>query len=103
MCAEVTVPSTFAKDDVDMNIDGDLLTITARKGDKRDDEGEDQGVKYRRHAEQRSECMRSMRLPVGVKADQLRARWRDAGTLVLDMPRDEKAGVNKHRVQIEDE
>ena len=69
-------------DDIDVSVDGDVLTIRAEKRVERDDD------KDRRHISERAfgTFQRSLRLPQAVDPDEVKAHF-DHGVLTIRVPR----------------
>lgn len=82
-------------DDIDVSVDGDILTIRAEKRVEREDE------KNRRHVSERAfgTFQRSLRLPQAVDPDEVKAHF-DHGVLTIRMPRAED-GEGRRRIAIE--
>lgn len=80
--------------DLKISVQGDVLTLS---GERRDEKTEEKG--QRRYTE-RSFGMftRSLTLPMAVKVDQVRARYKD-GVLEVRLPKSEKTPVREIKVE----
>ncbi|HJS11366.1 Hsp20/alpha crystallin family protein [Sphingopyxis sp.] len=83
------------EDDIDVSVDGDVLTLRAEKRVERED-GND-----RRHVSERAygTFQRSLRLPQAVDPSEVKAHF-DHGVLTVCLPRTEE-GDGRHRIAIE--
>jgi HSP20 family protein len=81
------------KEDVDVSLSGDLLTI---KGETRE-EKEEKGEVYRSEI-RRGAFTRTIRLPATVEIDKAKARFKD-GMLEISLPKTEEAA--RHSIQVE--
>jgi HSP20 family molecular chaperone IbpA len=77
------LPGIDPEKDVEVSLDGDVLTIS---GQRREEDRD------KRHSEVRYGAFsRSIRLPAGVSADDVTARY-DAGVLEVSMPLPQRSG-----------
>ena len=82
------LPGLEAKD-IDVDVEGEVLTI---RGEKRKEE-EKKDEKYYCRETYAGSFQRSLRLPTGVKSDQVDAKFKN-GVLTIDIPKSEES---KHR------
>ncbi len=83
------------KEDIDISVSGDLLTI---KGEKQDEKEERESTYYRRESWSGS-FQRSVSLPESVDADKAKAEMRD-GVLHLTMPKREEEKRKQIKVDV---
>ena len=85
------------KDNIRLNVDGGLLTVTAEKRDESEDRKEERGVRILRREIGYGTVTRAIRLPPDAKAEEVRAKFND-GVLEVEVPRSaekkEKANVD---------
>lgn len=81
------------KDDLDVNLEGQVLTLSGRREAVREEETEDFFWKER----DTGRFVRSLRLPSPVKAEDITARYHD-GVLTVQLPK--KEPVLKNRIAI---
>lgn len=98
--AEVTLPQGVDKNDVKIDLNQDMLSISGGKSSQKDDEGEREGVKYKQHSSSSCSFMRTVRLPQGTKTDEVKAKWKD-GKLMLCLPREEVKTPEKKSITVE--
>ncbi|MBF9232561.1 Hsp20/alpha crystallin family protein [Microvirga alba] len=81
--------------DIDVSLDGDMLTIRAEKKFERKEDKEDF------HFVERSfgTFQRSLRLPYSIKPDQVKAKFEN-GVLMVSLPKS-KEEERTHRIQVE--
>ncbi len=81
-------------EDVDITIEGDMLTIKGefKKEEKREEEG------YLLREMHRGAFSRTITLPTGLKADAAKATFRD-GVLTLEIPKEETSKARHVKVQ----
>ena len=80
------------KNDFKIDVDGNLLTISAKKEDNKEEKNE----KYTRQEYNYSSFSRSFTLPDGVLQDKIEATY-DGGILKLALPKNEKATQKNHK------
>ena len=83
------------KDDIDISVSGNLLTI---KGEKQDEKEEKESTYYRRESWNGS-FQRTVSLPESVDADKAKAEMRD-GILHLTMPKREEEKRKQIKVDV---
>lgn len=83
------------EEDVDLSVEGDIVTLRAEKRIERDEN------KERRHVSERAygTFQRSLRLPYPVDADAVRAHF-DHGVLTICLPRNEQE-ERRRRIEIQ--
>ena len=83
------------EEDLDLSVDGDMVTIRAEKKIERQEDGD------RRHVSERAygTFARSLRLPYPVDADAVKAHF-DRGVLTITLPRNAEA-ERRRRIAIE--
>jgi HSP20 family protein len=91
---EAAVPG-IRPEDVDITIEGDMLTIKGefKKEEKREEEG------YLLREMQRGAFSRTITLPSGLKADAAKATFKD-GVLTLEIPKEETSKARHVKVQV---
>jgi HSP20 family protein len=82
--------------DVEITVTGDTLTLRG----KREERSEEKGRNYLHREVTYGSFERSMRLPAGVKADQVKAAYRN-GVLELSVPVPTEAAPRKVPIEIE--
>jgi len=80
------------KNDFDVNIEGDVITISAEKKEEKTEENE----RYTRREFYQSAFQRSFRIPQTANADKVKASYED-GILKLSIPKKEEAKQGKKR------
>jgi HSP20 family protein len=88
---EIAAPG-FKKDDFKVNVDNDVLTISAEKKN----ENTDENSRYTRKEFSYASFERSFTMPEHVVADQIGAEYKD-GILALTLPKKEEAKVKPAR------
>jgi len=88
---EMAAPG-FAKEDFKLNVDNDVLTISAEKKNEKKDETS----RYTRKEFQYSSFSRTFTMPEHVEADKIGAAYTD-GVLSLTLPKKEEAKVKPVR------
>lgn len=93
--SSAVLPGLEAKD-IDVSISGDILTIKGEK--KKEEEKKDEHFHYcERYA---GSFQRSLRLPVGVRSDQVEAAFKN-GVLNITIPKAEEAKKKQIEIKIE--
>jgi HSP20 family molecular chaperone IbpA len=87
---EADIPGMTEKD-VDVRLDGDVLTISGNKEESQEEKREEGYILRERR---KSQFQRSLRLPPDVATDKIDARFNN-GQLVIHMPRTEAAKPKK--------
>jgi HSP20 family protein len=82
---EADLPGCTEKD-IDVRVDRDVLTISSKKEEKREEKDENYLLRERRQASFR----RSFTIPADVDSEKIDAKFHN-GQLTIDMPRSEKA------------
>lgn len=82
---EVAAPG-LSKDDFDVSVDDNVLTISAEKEEEKKDEDEN----YTRREYNYNSFRRSFTLPENTKADQVKANYKE-GVLYVTIPKKEEA------------
>jgi len=91
-CVDVIAPG-FKKDDIKINVEEDMLTISAEA--KSETKDEDASKQYSRREYSHSSFTRSFKLPEGVNDNEISAEFND-GILKLNIPKSEpQAKVTK--------
>ena len=96
-CVDVVAPG-FKKEDFKVNIDDDILTISAETKTENGDENKNK--QYSRREYSYSSFTRSFRLPENAKDDKVAASYKD-GILKLDIPKTENPVKAKKEVQVQ--
>jgi HSP20 family protein len=81
------------KDDFKIDLEGDILTISAEKEESKEDK------KYNRREYNYSSFSRSFTLPEEVKRDKIEAKYED-GVLNLVLPKSENAKVSAKSISV---
>ena len=95
-CVDVVAPG-FKKEDFKVNVEDDILTISAET--KTENNEDNKNKQYSRREYSHSSFTRSFRLPENAKDDQVSASYKD-GILKLDIPKTESPVKIKKEVQI---
>ena len=95
-CVDVVAPG-FKKEDFKVNVEDDILTISAET--KTGNNEDNKNKQYSRREYSHSSFTRSFRLPENAKDDQVSASYKD-GILKLDIPKTESPVKIKKEVQI---
>jgi HSP20 family protein len=82
--------------DVDIKVTGDILTVKGHREDKRETKKSD----YFRREIRYGSFERSISLPEGIKAEDLKATYRD-GVLELSAPMPKEAAPKEVKIQVE--
>lgn len=85
----------FEKDQINVSLQDNVLTVKAERGDEQKDENEN--YLYREIG--RGSFERSVRLPEGAKSDKISAEYK-SGILTLSIPKTEKALPKEIEVKI---
>jgi len=88
---EMAAPG-FAKEDFKLNVDNEVLTISAEKKNEKKDENS----RFTRKEFQYSSFSRTFTMPEHVEADKIGAEYKD-GVLALTLPKKEEAKVKPVR------
>lgn len=83
------------KDDFKINVNGDMLTISA----EREETTEEEDKQYNRREYNYSSFSRSFTLPEEVKRDKIEAKYED-GVLTLVLPKSETAKVSAKSIAV---
>jgi HSP20 family protein len=81
-------------DDIDIQIHGNLLTVTAN----RKEEKEEKGRTFHRVERQCGSCSRSLTLPTAVNESEVAAEYHD-GVLAITLPKTEQSKPRKVKVK----
>ncbi|MGN6616920.1 MAG: Hsp20/alpha crystallin family protein [Ilyomonas sp.] len=93
---DVVAPG-FNKEDFKVNIEDDVLTISAER--KTENNEEDKNKQYSRREYSYSSFTRSFRLPENAKDDEVSATYKD-GILKLNIPKTENQTKVKKEIQV---
>jgi HSP20 family protein len=85
---EASLPG-FKREDIAIEVDEGVLTINARHQETRDDEGEEDGVRFYRRERRFGSLSRRVALPSTVDQDKAQAMLVD-GVLTLRLPKSER-------------
>lgn len=96
-CVDVVAPG-FKKEDFKVNVEDDVLTISAET--KTENKDEDKNKQYSRREYSYNSFTRSFRLPDNAKDDEVSASYKD-GILKLNIPKTENQVRAKKEVQIQ--
>jgi len=77
-----------SKQDINLNVDADVLSISVDKVQEKEEPGEE-GTKWHRSERSRMWARRSVRLPETARLDAIKAKYHD-GVLTVAVPKDEK-------------
>ncbi|KAA6428742.1 MAG: hypothetical protein FRX49_01617 [Trebouxia sp. A1-2] len=77
------------KNDIQVHVDNDVVTVSVEKEDKRDEDKEEQGVRYHRMERSSQFIRRTVRMPETANLDQIKAKY-DNGVLQLNIPKKEE-------------
>jgi HSP20 family protein len=91
---DVAAPG-LKKEDFDIELDNDMMTISAEKKEEVEDEGEN----FRRKEFNYTSFRRSFRLPENSLIDQIDASYKD-GILSIDIPKDEALETHRKKIEI---
>ncbi|HEX4196351.1 MAG TPA: Hsp20/alpha crystallin family protein [Caulobacteraceae bacterium] len=92
---DVELPG-LTREDVDLAINGDMLTLSGHKAETRDDASASYRISERRFGR----FERAFPIPADVKRDQIKAEFRD-GVLKITLPRNAEAGPQKSKIEIQ--
>jgi HSP20 family molecular chaperone IbpA len=87
------------KKDVKVNIDGDVLSLSVESKKNKDEEKEQNGVKYHRVERSSQWVQRRVRLPESADLHKITAKMEN-GVLRLDIPKMEEK-VRQHTINVE--
>lgn len=90
-CVCVDLPG-FLKDDINVNIDNNVLTVAAFKKECHDG---DAGVHYMRRERAWGKCTRHLRLPSNINPDSAETVFED-GVLTIKLPKVTTSTTHKH-------
>ena len=91
---DVELPG-LTREDVDLSIEGDMLSICGHKAETRDDAGAAYRISERRFGR----FERGFPLPADVERDKIAAEFRD-GVLKITLPRNAEAAPHKSKIEI---
>ncbi|DBB11301.1 hypothetical protein WJX82_006811 [Trebouxia sp. C0006] len=77
------------KNDIQVHVDNDVVTVSVEKEDKRGEDKEEQGVRYHRMEQSSQYVRRTVRMPETANLDQIKAKY-DNGFLKLNIPKKEE-------------
>jgi HSP20 family protein len=77
------------KSDIKLNVEGDILTISVQKEEKKEEEKSNNGVKYHRSERSASYAKRALRFPETADLSSVKAKYEN-GTLCVEVPKVEK-------------
>ncbi len=80
----------MARDDFDVDVDGNLLTLSGKRELRKEEKGED----YLWQERQEGRFLRTIRLPVAVQATKIEASYAD-GVLTVKLPKAEPSTKTK--------
>lgn len=86
----------IAKEDVEISLKDDLLTIRGEKKEKKEEKGENRYYMERSYGT----FARTIKLPASVKADEVKASYKD-GVLEITLPKAEEAKTREIHVNVE--
>lgn len=95
-CVDVVVPG-YQKEDFKVNVEDDVLTISAES--KTETTEEDKNKQYSRREYNYNSFTRSFRLPENAKDDEISAEYKD-GILKLSIPKTEQEVKAKKEIQV---
>lgn len=95
---EVALPG-LEKGDFDVNVEADVLTISAERKAENNEEGEENGRKYTRREFNFTSFKRSFYLPENVNSDDISANYNN-GILSLSLPKVVKEEVKPKTIEI---
>ena len=84
------------KSDFKIDVNGNILTISAQKEESKEDKKDEKDEKYTRKEYNYSSFSRSFTLPEEVKQDKIEATY-DGGILKLTLPKNEKTDQKNHK------
>lgn len=89
------------KEDIKLNVDGDVLSLSVQKSESKEDKKEDENGKVKYHRTERSSAwvQRSLRLPESADLSKISAKYTD-GVLHMEVPKSEEK-TRSHTVQIQ--
>ncbi len=96
-CVDVVAPG-FKKEDFKVNVEDDVLTISAET-EMQDRDEEDNKREYSRREYSYNSFTRSFRLPENAKDNEVSATYKD-GILELNIPKTENPAKEKKEIQV---
>lgn len=91
---DVELPG-LSREDVDLAVNGDMLTLSGHKAETRDDASASYRISERRFGR----FERAFPIPDDVQRDQIQAQFRD-GVLKITLPRNPEAGPRRAKIEI---
>jgi HSP20 family protein len=91
---DVELPG-LTREDVDLGVHGDMLTLSGHKAETRDDAGAAYRISERRFGR----FERAFPIPADVERDRIQAAFRD-GVLKITLPRNTEAGPHRSKIEI---
>lgn len=82
------------KKDIKVTVDGDVLSIAVEKEAGKEEDKEEEGVKWHRTERSAFFASRALRLPDSADLSNIKAKY-DGGVLQLEIPKQEKAERTK--------
>ncbi|DBA76302.1 hypothetical protein WJX77_004823 [Trebouxia sp. C0004] len=79
----------MSKNDIQVHVDNDVVTVSVEKEDKRGEDKEEQGVRYHRMERSSQFVRRTVRMPETANLDEIKAKY-DNGVLQLNIPKKEE-------------
>ncbi|MEF8808706.1 Hsp20/alpha crystallin family protein, partial [Natronomonas sp.] len=81
----------FDRDDIDVELAGDRLTLSASHTEEESEESEGEGGRYLRRERRQQSASRSVRLPEPVDENATEAEYRN-GVLTVTLPKESEGG-----------
>jgi HSP20 family protein len=88
------------KEDIKVNVNADVLTISVEKTAGKEETKEEKGVKYHRQERSSTFASRSIRMPETADLGKIGARYQD-GVLLLSVPKQADTAAKHRQIQIE--
>lgn len=98
ICITAELPG-IEKDDVDVEIAGDKITISGEKKSEKEEKGEKEGRKFHRIERSSGEFRRMTRLPFEIDPDSVKADVKN-GVLTVTVPKPAEAQQKAKKVEI---